>query len=150
MKSSAFFALSLVVALGACKAEQTATEKPSASTIAATARLTDLSASIDAARAEFNAKVHKPRFLTLLSPTCGACLHGARAVKLAIVDNPATKSIVAMVVWIPMLNDDSQDAANEARERFRDLPIPQFWDGRQRLGKDVARSVGAPDYRAAI
>lgn len=148
MKRSVFFALSLVVALGACKAEPTTTEKTSASTTATVGKLTDLSVSLDAARAEFNAKTQKPRFLTLLSPTCGACVHGAHAVKLAIVDNPRTRSIVPMVVWIPMLDDDSLGAANEASMRFRDLPIPQFWDSRQRFGKEVARSVGVADWTA--
>jgi hypothetical protein len=33
------------------------------------AALPDLSASLDAARSEFNAHVHEARFLTLLSPT---------------------------------------------------------------------------------
>src|SRR5688572_15009672 len=141
MKRSLFFILLLVVALGACKAEPTATDKRSASATATVGKLTDLSVSLDPARAEFNAKTQKPRFLTLLSPTCGACVHGAHAVKLAIVDNPATRSIVPMLVWIPMLDDDSLGAANEASVRFRDLPIPQFWDSRQRFGKEVARSI---------
>jgi hypothetical protein len=28
------------------------------------------------------------------------------------------------------------------------LPVPQFWDGTQKLGKAVARSVDAPDWTA--
>jgi hypothetical protein len=144
MRRFVYFALSLLVALGACKAESTATEKTSASTNAS-AKLLDLSTSIDPVRAEFNARKSELRFLTILSPTCGACLHGARAVKQTIVDNPATKPLVEIVVWIPMLEDDSVAAANEAAIIFRDVQISQFWDARQKLGKEVALSVGVPE-----
>jgi hypothetical protein len=144
MRRFAYFALSLLVVLGACKAEPTATKKTPASTNAS-AKLVDLSTSIDPLRAEFNARKSELRFLTILSPTCGACLHGARAVKQTIVDNPATKSLVEIVVWIRMLEEDSLAAADEAALPFRDRQIPQFWDAGQKLGKEVALSVGVPE-----
>jgi hypothetical protein len=148
MKRLSFATLSLVAALAACKAEPTAGEQPPGSTTPAAAELIDLSASTEAVRAEFNAKQSAPRLLTLLSPTCGACLHGARAVKQTIVDNAATRSLSEIVVWIPMLADDSRGAAREASQLFRDAEVSQFWDGRQHLGKEVGRSVGVPDWIA--
>ena len=39
-------------------------------------------------------------------------------------------------------------AAVTASERFRDVGVPQFWDGQKKLGKEVARSIGAPDWTA--
>jgi hypothetical protein len=49
-----------------------------------------------------------------------------------------------MVVWIPMLDHDELAAAEEASALFRDAALPQFWDGAQRAGKEVARSLGEP------
>jgi hypothetical protein len=53
-----------------------------------------------------------------------------------------------MVVWIPMLDDDERGAAEAASAMFRDVVLPQFWDGTQLLGKEVARSVGVPEWTA--
>jgi hypothetical protein len=47
-----------------------------------------------------------------------------------------------------MLDGDELPAAIDASAKFRDLPVPQFWDGEQKLGKEVARSVGAPEWTA--
>jgi hypothetical protein len=47
-----------------------------------------------------------------------------------------------------MLDGDEQPAAVEASARFRDAHAPQFWDGAQKLGHEVARSLGAPDWTA--
>jgi len=50
----------------ACK--QKTTGSADAASIAAAAKLTDLSGSLDAARVAFNARKQEARFLTLLSP----------------------------------------------------------------------------------
>ncbi len=47
-----------------------------------------------------------------------------------------------MVAWIPKLPDDTRPDADPS------LPVPQFWDGEQSLGKEVARSVGADGWVA--
>lgn len=47
-----------------------------------------------------------------------------------------------------MLDSDELPAALDQSAKFRDLPFPQFWDGEQKLGKEVARSVGAPEWTA--
>ncbi len=65
-----------------------------------------------------------------------------------IVQNPLAKSLTPIVVWIPMLDADELPAAVEASHRFRYLPVPQFWDGSQNLGKEVGRSVGADGWIA--
>ncbi len=112
------------------------------------AKLSDLSASLDAVRSEFNAHKQEARFLTLLSPMCPACQSGARGVRKSVLDNPATKSLATMVVWIPILDADGLPAAVVASASYRNFPVPQFWDGNQRLGKEVARSIDAPDWTA--
>jgi hypothetical protein len=52
------------------------------------------------------------------------------------------------VVWIPILPSDDVSAAEEARQQFRDVAAPQFWDGEQMLGLEVARSLAVPDWVA--
>jgi len=47
-----------------------------------------------------------------------------------------------------MLDGDERSAAIEASARFRDRPVPQFWDGAKSLGHKVGRSVGAPEWTA--
>lgn len=47
-----------------------------------------------------------------------------------------------------MLDGDELPAAEEASDRFRELAVPQFWDGSKALGKEVGRSVGAPQWTA--
>jgi hypothetical protein len=56
--------LSLVLALAAaaCNSSSSGSPEPKLP-------LTDLSNSLDAVRAEFNAHEHEPRFLTLVAPT---------------------------------------------------------------------------------
>jgi hypothetical protein len=83
-----------------------------------------------------------------LSASAASAKHGARAVRQTIIDNPKTKALTTFVVWIPMLDGDELPGAAEASKRFSDLPIPQFWDGAQILGKEVGRSIGAPTRTA--
>jgi hypothetical protein len=47
-----------------------------------------------------------------------------------------------------MLDGEELPAALEASKMFRDLSHPQFWDGDQRLDREVARSLGAPRWTA--
>jgi hypothetical protein len=53
-----------------------------------------------------------------------------------------------LIVWLPMLDSDERPAADEASTRFRGGGAPQFWDGGQLLGVEVARSLGEPDWIA--
>jgi hypothetical protein len=62
--------------------------------------------------------------------------------------DPAARRIPSIVVWIPMLDGDELPAAIEASARFRDVGVPQFWDGAHALGREVARSLGAPGWTA--
>ncbi|MEO7736123.1 MAG: hypothetical protein ABIY55_34515 [Kofleriaceae bacterium] len=74
------------------------------------------------------------------------CLHGARAVRASILNNASIKNLRTIVVWIPMLDNDELPAAQEASGKL--VGVPQFWDGTQLLGHEVARSVGAPEWIA--
>ena len=47
-----------------------------------------------------------------------------------------------------MFDGDEVPGAGEASKRFRDLPVPQFWDGDEKLGEEVGRSLGAKGWTA--
>jgi hypothetical protein len=51
-----------------------------------------------------------------------------------------------IVVWIPMLDNDERPSAQAESGRF--AGFPQFWDGEQLLGHEVAKSLGAPSWIA--
>ena len=61
---------------------------------------------------------------------------------------PSLDGMHQLIVWIPMLDSDERPAADEASAMFADSAVPQFWDGTQLLGKEVARSVGVPEWVA--
>ena len=65
--SSVVVALALIGGDVACKSKPTTQDKPTSA--ASAASLGDLSTSLDAVRAEFNAHKREARFLTLLAPT---------------------------------------------------------------------------------
>lgn len=47
-----------------------------------------------------------------------------------------------------MLDGDELPSALTASEAFRNSAVPQFWDGDQKLGHEVARSLGADGWTA--
>jgi hypothetical protein len=47
-----------------------------------------------------------------------------------------------------MLDGDELPGAVEASARFHGRPVPQFWDGAKKLGHEVGRSIGAPEWTA--
>jgi len=47
-----------------------------------------------------------------------------------------------------MLDSDERAAVDDASDSFAAAGLRQFWDGEQLLGKEVARSVGAPQWVA--
>jgi hypothetical protein len=86
---------------------------------------------------DFNAAKARPRFLAVLSPTCGACVHGAEAVKAAILPAGAPE---VFVVWAPMLGAD--DAAASASSAMLGAPhVHQYWDPTRRVGAALRRDV---------
>ena len=53
-----------------------------------------------------------------------------------------------MVVWIPMLDSDELPAARDASAQLADRDVSQYWDGAKLVGKQVAGSLGAPEWTA--
>jgi copper chaperone CopZ len=83
--------------------------------------------------ADFNAARGKPRFLAILSPSCGECAHGAQAVREALLREGAPPALEVFVVWSPMLAGDDEAAARAAATLF-DARVLQYYDPARRAG----------------
>jgi copper chaperone CopZ len=87
----------------------------------------------------FNASKARPRFLAVLSPTCSACVHGAEAVKTAIL--PAGDAVEVFVVWAPMLDSDGAAAAGASSAIVAAPHVRQYWDPARRVGASLRKDV---------
>jgi hypothetical protein len=89
--------------------------------------LVALSADDAELRERFNADAGKVRLVTLLSPTCGTCLHAARAMERYLLEAVAGDGLAVYVVWGPMLERDSREAAAAATVHVPDPRAAHFW-----------------------
>ena len=96
---------------------------------------------IDAVRQEFNASSGKVRLVALLSPTCSTCQsgHGAIAQILKKFSSPKLSGIL---VWEPMREGDSREAATRQADTVRDARIVQGWNETKRVGKAFGETLG--------
>ena len=88
---------------------------------------------------EFNAAKTRPRFLAILSPTCGACVHGAEAIKAAIL--PVVDTVDVFVVWAPMLEGDGSGPASASSAIVAAPQVRQYWDPARRVGTSLRKDV---------
>jgi hypothetical protein len=87
----------------------------------------------------FNTARGRPRFLAILSPTCPACVHGAEAIKEAVL--PAGDTIDVFVVWAPMLEGDNRAAASSSSSIVATPDVRQYWDPERRVGSAFRKDV---------
>lgn len=91
----------------------------------------------------FNTHTGKIRFLSLLSPTCPMWRDkGARAVHESLFEKYPDVDFSASIVWIPMLEKDTVDAASPSVNFLNDNRIHHFFDNNKNVGKAIANSVG--------
>jgi hypothetical protein len=67
---------------------------------------------------------------------------GARAVLKSIIESFPDADISIALVWINKLPADSRKAAEKSAGTFNDPRICQFYDPKQRSGREVASSLG--------
>ena len=118
---------------------------PSKETTAA--GLVSLAADVSPLVSSFNAAKSRPRFLAILSPTCGACVHGAEAIKAAVL--PLGQSVDVFIVWAPMLGSDGAAAASSISSVLAAPQVRQYWDPQRRVGAAL-RSDIFPDAAARM
>ena len=108
---------------------------------AAASGLTSLAEGVSPLVSEFNEAKARPRFLTILSPTCSACVHGAEAIKAAILAASADRDV--FVVWAPMLAGDDADEASRASAGLVGPRVRQYWDPERRVGTSFRKDLFA-------
>jgi len=106
-------------------------------------RIINLENSLESLKERFNTDRGKIRFLALFSPTCPLWRDkGARAVHENVFANFPAADISASIVWIPILAEDTYDAALPSVTFLNDSRIQHFYDHRKATGKSIADSVG--------
>lgn len=106
---------------------------------AAAAGLVSLAADVSPLVSAFNATKGRPRFLAILSPTCGACVHGAEAIKAAVL--PLGRAVAVFIVWAPMLGTDGASAASSSSGALAAPQVQQYWDPQRRVGAALRNEV---------
>ena len=102
-----------------------------------------LKGSLNPLKLRFNNNKEKIRFLALLSPTCPLWRdQGARAVHDIIITKFPDADIAASIVWIPILDKDSIEAASPSVKYLNDNRFQHFYDQDQIVGKEIAKSIG--------
>jgi hypothetical protein len=81
----------------------------------------------------FNADRERARFVAILSPTCGACRHGAEAIARSLLRDGAS-DVAVFIVWAPMLPPDNEAAARQASDLLEGPGVHQFYDPDRRVG----------------
>lgn len=87
----------------------------------------------------FNSAKARARFLAILSPTCPACVHGAEAIKEAVL--PAGDAVEVFVVWTPMLGGDGGSAAASSSGIVSAPHVRQYWDPDRRVGTSFRKDL---------
>lgn len=93
-------------------------------------------------RAAFNSASDRVRVVALLSPTCGQCKKGQRVVEKVFSKYPNDPRLRGFVVWLPMLQSDSERAAGAQAAGFTDRRVVQQWDGGRASGALIAKMLG--------
>jgi hypothetical protein len=77
----------------------------------------------------FNADAAFPRLLFLVSPTCDVCVSGALSATQAVLSLPHTAGFRLYILWLPVLQTDTLQAAAQACLRLpTDTRLQHFWD----------------------
>lgn len=97
-----------------------------------------------ALRTAFNADAGKVRVLMLVSPTCGACLHGASEVSEQLSNLDHGKDASLYVVWVPRLGAHEKDVSSATRVVAASW-AKQYWDGNDLLGEQYKQVLGWND-----
>jgi len=115
--------------------------------------MVSLARDVGALRADFNAARSKTRFVAVLSPTCPACVHGAAAIRQALLEAPEAADIPIFIVWTPMVPGDDAESARRAMGALRSPRVHHYDDPENRLGRLLRDEVfpnAVADMRASL
>jgi len=100
-------------------------------------------------RDAFNEESARWRALALVSPTCSECVLGAEVMAAEITIRYAADQVATLVVWLPMLPIDNEDAARASASIFLPHHAKQFYDAHQTCGTRYSQQTFAGFYERA-
>ncbi len=111
--------------------------------------MVSLEESLDPFIDRFNAAVDKTRVVALVSPTCGGCVEGARAVQKSIIEAYPNADLSVHIIWEPMLASDNERQARRSSIIFPGSGVHQYYDANRRSGRAYLDDL-FPNYRDDI
>jgi hypothetical protein len=88
----------------------------------------------------FNENADKTRVVLLLSPACSKCKAAARVVQRYLMDGVPDGDLAALVVWEPVQESETREAAVEAAQLVTDPRARHYWT----VSPGLADALGAP------
>lgn len=104
-------------------------------------KITRLEDSIEPLIEHFNDNIGKPRFVALLSSTCGHCIAGANAIQESILDAYPDDDFSVSLVWIDMLRSDDTESVSQSAATYTDSRIKHFYDVKQLAGAATGNAL---------
>ena len=92
-------------------------------------------------RNAFNGQKKSVKFVAILSSTCKWCIQGAESIEQSIIQKMEDKDIGVIIVWTNMLKSDDQVSALYAASLFDGKGVTQFFDGDNKFGDMVAKTI---------
>jgi len=105
--------------------------------------LTVLGGDVSPLRQAFNSSSDRWRAVALVSPTCSECVLGAEAVEQEIAGRYGADQVPVLVIWIPMLPSDNEQAARAAATIFKPEQVIHFYDAHRTVGLLYTRGTFA-------
>jgi len=99
-------------------------------------------------RTAFNKQGNSVRFVAILSSTCKWCIQGAESIETSIIQKMKDKNIGVIIVWTNMLKSDDQASALHAASLFDGKGVTQFFDGENKFGDIVAKTINPKGEKA--
>lgn len=94
-----------------------------------------LEGGLEPLRRDFEAAAGKPRLLLLLSPVCGGCVRAAEALSEIQQTGGVPDDLPIFVVWLPMVEGDSEAAAVESAKLLPASQVHHYYDPERTLGR---------------
>jgi len=88
----------------------------------------------------FNGDKGKVRLVTLLSPTCPACvIRGTSILRAKVLGEIESDDLRIYAVWVPSLRADNEGRVPAATSRLADKRVRHYWDERGELRRAYQR-----------
>lgn len=96
--------------------------------------VTSLAEGLEPLRREFEAANGRRRLVLVLSPVCGGCLRAAEALSEVEKAGGLPEGLPVFIVWLPMVEGDSESAAKQAAMLLPQSNIRHYYDPERALG----------------